>query len=166
MVRVNTVSPNQTTEERRRMLGEETREPPWPNILLPFTSVPSGLAHYVHSSLGTKRRGSETSESREQRPGPSLRLTVSGLGSSCSPYHPRFGHSFRTVRRAKPGGEGMNGEKTRPEGEDRGRERHGNRGWARLHVGFFVVTGPASVTVSLGLSRPALLSFAFRSIPS
>ena len=23
--------------------------------------------------------------------------------------------------------------------------RHGNRGWARLHVGFFVVTGPASV---------------------
>lgn len=35
------------------------------------------------------------------------------------------------------------------------REGHGNRGWARLHVGFFVVRGPASV-------HPLLTSLACR----
>ena len=36
--------------------------------------------------------------------------------------------------------------------------RHGNRGWARLHVGFFVVTGPASVHPLLtSLSRSGSL---------
>lgn len=41
----------------------------------------------------------------------------------------------RSVR-SPQGGEGTGEENdTRSEG-------HGNRGWARLHVGFFVVTGP------------------------
>lgn len=35
---------------------------------------------------------------------------------------------------------------------DQGERRHGNRGWARLHVGFFVVTGPLT---GVSMSRVA-----------